>query len=309
MFRLATKEQTHLRMAIYGPSGAGKTFSALRIASGLGGRVAVIDTEHRSAAKYADRFSFDVAELTADRGIEAVMRALAEAAKAGYEVVIIDSLSHAWQGLLEEVDKLAASKYRGSTWQAWAEGTPKQRRMIEALLSYPGHLVATMRAKTEWVVSNEGGRAKPVRVGLAPEQGKGIEYELDMLLEITADHVAQVIKDRTGKFQERLVERPDEAFGQELASWFVGPTNSPRTPRSMGQSEPRNGWAEPCRLQRPRSRCPMGRPSTAPREPSGPWASFPRSGWGASPRAGQARHRRPLRSGHTDTEPSGSEPR
>ena len=220
MFRAATKEKTKLRMAIYGPSGAGKTFSALRIASGLGGRVAVIDTEHRSAAKYADRFTFDVAELSADRGIEMVINSLAAAAEVGYEVVIIDSLTHAWQSLLEEIDKLAATKYRGSTWQAWAEGTPKQRRMIEALLSYPGHLIATMRSKTEWVVNNEGGRAKPVRVGLAPEQGKGIEYEFDLLLELSADHVAHVVKDRTGQFQGRLIERPDEAFGRELAGWF-----------------------------------------------------------------------------------------
>lgn len=236
MFRVATKEQTRLRMAIYGPSGAGKSFSALRIASGLGGRVAVIDTEHRSAAKYADRFAFDVAELTGDRGIEMVINGLAAAAKAGYEVLIIDSLSHAWQGLLEEIDKLAATKYRGSTWQAWAEGTPKQRRMVEALLSYPGHLIATMRSKTEWVVSNEGGRAKPVRVGLAPEQGKGIEYEFDLLLEITADHVAHVVKDRTGQFQGRLIERPDEAFGRELAGWFAAaPPDSPPVSLPNGQ--------------------------------------------------------------------------
>lgn len=248
MFRAATKEQTKLRMAIYGPSGAGKTFSALRIASGLGGRVAIIDTEHRSAAKYADRFTFDVAELEGDRGIEAVMRGLAEAAKAGYEVVIIDSLTHAWQSLLEEIDRLAATKYRGSTWQAWAEGTPKQRRMIEALLSYPGHLIATMRSKTEWVVNSDQGRAKPVRVGLAPEQGKGIEYEFDLLLEITADHLAHVVKDRTGQFQGRMIEKPDEAFGRELADWFavgVPPREKadvPLTPPSCAGSLP-NGRA------------------------------------------------------------------
>jgi hypothetical protein len=107
--------------------------------------------------------------------------------------------------------------------------------MVEALLSYPGHLITTMRSKTEWVVNNEGGKAKPVRVGLAPEQGKGIEYEFDQLLEIGPDHVAQVIKDRTGKFQGRLIERPDEAFGQELASWFAAgpsaPSPSPESPR------------------------------------------------------------------------------
>ena len=219
-FRKATKETTKLRAAIFGASGAGKTFSALRIAAGIGGPIAVIDTERGSASKYADRFSFDVLDL-AHAAIPDYQGAIKAAAEAGYPVLVIDSLSHGWQELLAEVDRLASTKYRGNTWSAWSEGTPKQRALVDAILSYPGHVIATMRSKTEWSVESDGkGKQRPVRIGLAPEQGKGIEYEFDLLLEISPDHIAHVIKDRTGKFQDRLIDKPDETFGQELAAWL-----------------------------------------------------------------------------------------
>jgi len=222
-FKKATKAQAKLRAAIFGPSGAGKTFTSLRVATGLageGGRIAVVDTERGSASKYADRFSFDVMELE-DQSIDGYVAAIREAAFAGYPVLVIDSLSHGWQTLLEEVEKLAKAKYRGNTWSAWSEGTPLQRRLVQAILAYPGHVIATMRSKTEWTTVDDGrGKKSPQRVGLAPEQGKGVEYEFDLLVEISTEHIANVIKDRTGKFQDKLIEKPGERFGQELAAWL-----------------------------------------------------------------------------------------
>jgi len=218
VFHPATKQNTRLRCAIFGPSGSGKTFSALRIAAGIGGRVALIDTERCTARKYADRFRFDVCELT-DRRIEGYMQALAAAR--GYQVLIIDSLSHAWQELLTEVDKLASAKFRNNSFAAWSQATPKQREFIDAILSHPSHVIATIRSTTEWQMAAEGGRNKPVRVGLKPEQGKGIEYEFDTLLELSPDHVAQVIKDRTGRYQDAMIEKPGEEFGRELAAWLA----------------------------------------------------------------------------------------
>ena len=219
-FTKATKASAKLRAALFGPSGAGKTFTALRIAAGLGGAIAVIDTERGSASKYADRFGFDVLDLE-HAGIPSYQGAIEAAAQAGYPVLVIDSLSHGWQELLQEIDRLAAAKYRGNTWSAWSEGTPKQRALVEAILTYPGHVIATMRSKTEWSIEADGkGRQKPVRVGLAPEQGKGIEYEFDLLLELSPDHIGRVIKDRTGKFQDELLDKPGEDFGQALAAWL-----------------------------------------------------------------------------------------
>ena len=222
MFTKATKEAARLRAAVFGPSGAGKTFTSLRLAAGIGGRIALIDSERRTASKYADRFEFDVADLgSGQHSIENYVRAIRAAAEAGYNVLIIDSLTHAWQELLAEVDAIAKAKYHGNTWSAWSVGTPKQRALVDSILDYPGHVIATMRSKTEWTTEKDrNGKDKPVRIGLTPEQGKGIEYEFDMLFELTVDHVLTVIKDRSGKFQDRLFESPGEAFGAEMATWL-----------------------------------------------------------------------------------------
>jgi hypothetical protein len=219
-FKRATKQQARLRCALFGPAGSGKTMSALRIATGLGGSIAFIDTERGSASKYADRWTFDVLELE-KRTIDDYRAAITAAGKEGYAVLVIDSMSHAWQELLEEIDRLARAKYRGNTWSAWSEGTPKQRALIDAIQAYPGHVLATIRSKTEWTVEEVNGKKQPVRVGLAPETGKGAEYEFDLLLEISQEHIARVIKDRTGKFQDKLLEKPGEEFGRELAMWLA----------------------------------------------------------------------------------------
>jgi hypothetical protein len=217
-FTKATKRQAKLRLALFGPSGSGKTFTALRVATGLGGSIAVIDTERGSASKYADRFAFDVLDLE-DRSVDGYIEAIKAAQHSGYRVLIIDSLSHAWQELLDEVDRIAGRN--GNQWAAWRQGTPKQRDLVEALLGYSGHLLATMRSKTEWTTqTNEKGKTEPVRVGLAPEQGKGIEYEFDMLIELSANHTGEVIKDRTGKFQDRMIDKPGEDLGKELVAWL-----------------------------------------------------------------------------------------
>ncbi len=218
-FQRATKTQVKLRLALFGPSGSGKTYTSLRIASGIGGRIAVIDSERNSASRYADRFVFD-ADTPGDKTIKSYIQAINESAKAGYDVLIIDSLSHAWKELLQEVERLARSKFKGNSWSAWSEGTPMQQTLVDAILSYPGHIIVTMRSKTEWIQEESNGKSKPVRVGLAPEQGKGIEYEFDILLELTTDHLGTVIKDRTGKFQDKTIDKPGEDFGAALRDWL-----------------------------------------------------------------------------------------
>lgn len=217
-FKKATKEQAKLRLALFGVSGSGKTYTALRIATGLGGKIAVIDTERNSACKYSDRFDFDVCDATKP-SIENLKLLIDEAKD--YDVLIIDSMTHAWIELLQEVERLAKTKFGGNTWSAWSEGTPKQMSLINALLDFPGHIIATMRVETNWTtVTNEKGKVVPVRVGEAPKQGKGIEYEFDMLMQISPEHDALVIKDRTGKYQDEVVQLPDEQFGKDLAEWL-----------------------------------------------------------------------------------------
>jgi hypothetical protein len=241
-FKKATKAAAKLRAAFFGPSGAGKTFSALRVATGLGGPIAVIDTERGSASKYSDRFAFDVLDLE-DQSIEGYVSAIAMAAEGGYRVLVIDSLSHGWQDLTAEVEKLAKAKYRGNTWSAWSEGTPLQRRLVNAILGFPGHIIATMRSKTEWTTVDSNGKKTPQRVGLAPEQGKGIEYEFDLLVEISVEHIGQVIKDRTGKFQDKLIDKPGEQFGQQLAAWLADGEQAP-APAPKPEPAPAPGRAD-----------------------------------------------------------------
>lgn len=220
-FKKATKEKAKLRLALFGVSGSGKTYTALRMATGLAGedgRIAVIDTERNSACKYSDRFNFDVCDAKKP-SIENLKMFIEEAKN--YDVLIIDSMTHCWLELLQEVEKLAKTKFGGNTWSAWSEGTPKQMSLINALLDFPGHIIATMRVETNWTtVTNEKGKVVPVRVGEAPKQGKGIEYEFDMLMQISPEHDALVIKDRTGKYQDEVIQLPDEEFGKALGEWL-----------------------------------------------------------------------------------------
>lgn len=222
----ATKKQSYLRAAFFGPSGAGKTYTALRVATGIAqvtkGVVGLIDSENRTASKYAgkDGFKFKTLNLD-DCSITGYLDAMTAAQEAGIGVLIIDSITHGWQELLESVEQISKARYRGNFWAAWSEGTPIQKKFIRAIQQYPGHLIVTMRSKTEWEQATEGrNKGKITRIGLAPEQGKGIEYEFDLLMEITAEHFGNVTKDRTGKFQDLSIEKPDEKFGKKLAEWL-----------------------------------------------------------------------------------------
>lgn len=241
-FQKATKKKCKARVAIYSPSGGGKTYTSLRIATGLGGSIGVIDSEYGSASKYADRFDFVVNELRGNKTIEDYCAAIKDGH--GLGVLIIDSMTHAWQELLQEVEKIAQAKYKGNTWSAWSEGTPKQRKLVDAILSFPGHVICTMRSKTEWTQeTGTNGRTRPVRVGLAPEQGKSVEYEFDLLMSMTVDHVAHIEKDRSGKFQDQIIDKPGEDFGRALAAWLdqgvdSAPTPSANSSENSGDNSP-----------------------------------------------------------------------
>jgi len=220
VFAKATKEDSRLRLALFGPSGSGKTYSALRIATGLGGPIAVIDTERGSASKYAHKFEFDVAEL-GDFSVDNYIDAMVAAIEGGYNVLIIDSISHQWEALKDWVSIIAETKFKGNTWSAWSQGTPKQREFVNAMLRFDGHLIATIRSKTEWTTQQNNGKTRPIRVGITPEQRQGIEYEFDMLIELSPDHVGTVLKDRTGELQDEIIKLPGEELGKKLAAWLV----------------------------------------------------------------------------------------
>lgn len=225
-FTPATKEQAKARIALAGPSGSGKTYTALvtaRALVGMTGRVAVIDTERESASLYADEFAFDTLNMhTYDP--RDLVRALAAAAEAGYAAVVVDSLSHFWMGtagMLEQVDNAAKRSYGGNSFGGWKEARPMERQMIDALLAYPGHVVVTMRTKTEWVVQeNERGRKEPKKIGTKPEQREGIEYEFTIVGDMDLEHTLVISKSRAKPLADAVIRKPDETFGQTVLDWL-----------------------------------------------------------------------------------------
>ncbi|WP_349573078.1 ATP-binding protein [Azotobacter salinestris] len=232
MFKKAERKQARLRLALAGPSGSGKTFSALQMAKGLGSKIAVIDTEHGSASLYADAADFDVMELHAPYSPERYIEAIQAAERAGYDVLIIDSYSHEWTGqggCLEINDEIAKAKYKGNTWSAWNETTPRHRRLTDKILTSPLHIICTMRSKTETV---QGEGKKVVKLGLKSEQRDGTDYEFTVVLDIAHDgHMAVASKDRTKLFQQP--ELITEATGHKLLDWLNCGTSQRERAESM----------------------------------------------------------------------------
>jgi hypothetical protein len=225
-FSPATREKIKARLALMGVSGAGKTWTGLQIARGFDERFAVIDTERGSASKYAGihGVQFDTLQL---RRFDprALIKALAAAADAGYGTILIDSLTHFWNGTdgtLEQVDRAAKKGYGGNTFAGWSEGTPLQNAMVDALLSYPGHVIATMRSHTEWSLeTNERGKKEPVRLGTRPEQRRGVEYEFDVVGQMDTDNTLTVIKSRCPDLHNAVIERPDgRAIAKTMLGWL-----------------------------------------------------------------------------------------
>jgi len=224
-FNKAVRKQAKLRLALAGPSGSGKTLGSLKIAQGLApsGRIAMIDTERGSGELYADVVAYDIATLappyTPDRYI-----ALIQAAEAAhYDVLIIDSLSHAWTGLggVLDMHERAAAAARGNSWAAWREVTPAHNALVEAMLGADLHVIATMRTKTAYEVIDSDGKKKPLKIGLAPVQREGMEYEFTVVLDLAMEgHIATASKDRTGVLDGQHFT-PSIATGEALRHWLA----------------------------------------------------------------------------------------
>ena len=229
MFQKAERKQSKLRLALTGPSGSGKTYSSLQIAKGLLqttaiGKIAMIDSENGSSELYSNLVPFDVAKLSPPYHPDRYIQMINAAAQAGYEVLIIDSLSHGYNGnggLLDLHSKATQARRDRNSFAAWSEITPIQTRLIDTLLSTPLHIICTLRTKTAWeVVENDRGKKAPVKVGLSPQQRDGLEYEFSLVLDLSTDgHVATSSKDRTGMFDQKHFV-PGVDTGKQLLKWL-----------------------------------------------------------------------------------------
>lgn len=223
-FQKAQRKQAKLRLALAGPSGSGKTYSALLVAQGLApqGRIALIDTERGSGELYSHLADYDIATLTPPYTPDRYIALIREAEQAGYAVLIIDSLSHAWtgQGGVLDMHEKAATAAKGNTWAAWREVTPAHNALVEAMIGANLHIIATLRTKTAYDVTDDNGKKKPVKVGLAPVQRDGMEYEFTLLLDLTIDsHLATAAKDRTSLFDGQHFT-PSPETGAKLREWL-----------------------------------------------------------------------------------------
>lgn len=225
-FKKATRKDAYIKIAISGVSGSGKTFSALSICKGLGGKTALLDTEYGRASLYSDFFEFDVWDEQDPSGFppEYFIRVIKAAEAAGYQNLIIDSLTHEWQGrggCLELVDAIAKAKYKGNSYFAWGEITPRHNKLVETLLSAKLNIICTMRAKSEYILNKDEktGKISPQKVGLGTIQRDGIEYEFTVMFDLDRDsHIANAGKDNTFLFKDPSIIT--EETGKKILAWL-----------------------------------------------------------------------------------------
>lgn len=228
MFKIATavRENVKLKLGIAGPSGAGKTYSALQLAYGITGdwsKVAVGDTENKSALYYSAmgpwrHIPFD--PNLVDGGYHpnnyAALIRFAEQ-QPGVEVLVLDSISHEWEGkggCLDLVDQI------GKGFASWKSVTPLHNGFMDSMRLSPLHIIATMRSKQDYVVEqNDKGKATPRKVGLKSIQREGVDYDFGIVFDVDTNHFARSSKDRTGLFMPRGEFKITPAVGQELLAW------------------------------------------------------------------------------------------
>lgn len=222
-FKKAQKTQSKLRLSIAGPSGSGKTFTSLKVATEMGGKIAFIDTERGSAAKYSDLFDFDVIELD-DFHPERFIEAIQAAEKAGYDILIIDSTTHEWNGKngILELHEAAVQRQRTkNSYTAWAEVTPLHTAFINAILQCRCHVIASVRSKTDYVQEkNDRGQTEIKKVGMASIQREGMDYEYDIMMEMNVDHTGIITKTRCAALDGKIFKKPGAELAAILSQWL-----------------------------------------------------------------------------------------
>lgn len=242
MFKPATKTQAKLRMALLGPSGSGKTYTALNIAQHLGERVAVLDTEHGSASLYADLFAFDVVE-PANFAPKTYIQIIQAAEKAGYDVLVIDSLSHAWMGsggILEQVEAARTRSQSNNGYVAWKDATPQHNNLIEAILAAKLHIIVTMRVKMEYVQEkNEKTNKTEIRkVGLQPVQRDGLEYEFGVIGDLDMDNQLIIGKTRCSALRGGVFPQAGAEVAGILRAWLSDGAEPAPEPDAVAMATP-----------------------------------------------------------------------
>lgn len=219
----ATRKKSKLRLNISGPSGSGKTYSALLMAKGLIGnwdKIAVIDTENGSAGLYSHLGEFNSIDLQAPFTPEKYIQAIDACIAGGMDCIIIDSSTHEWSGpggCIEINEHLAQTKFKGNTWSAWSQTTPRHDAFLQKVLQCPVHVITCTRSKMETVMTDD---KKVKKLGMKDIQREGWEYELTVSLNIDRDtHTATASKDRTELFEKQDPFVITEETGKLIKNW------------------------------------------------------------------------------------------
>jgi len=220
--RKAQRKLAKIKMGIQGPSGSGKTYSSLLIAFGLcnnWSKIAIIDTENHSADLYSQLGSYNVLSLEKPFTPESYIEAIDLCVQQGMEVVIIDSVSHEWEGqggILEIHDNMM-----GNSFTNWNKVTPRHTAFVHKLIQSPVHVIATIRAKQDYVLSEKNGKLVPEKVGLKGITRDGLDYEFTIMFEIDMKHSVTATKDRTGLYSDipSFIITPNT--GKRIKDWCL----------------------------------------------------------------------------------------
>ncbi len=218
--RKSNRSQARIRIGVQGVSGSGKTYSSLLLAFGLcndWSKIAVIDTENQSADLYSHLGEYNVVTLLPPYNPERYIEAIQLCESSGIEVIIIDSLSHEWEGeggILEIHASMA-----GNSFTNWSKLTPRHNMLIQKILASKSHVIATVRSKQDYVITDKSGKSVPEKVGMKGVQRDGLEYDFTIMFELDIYHNAQVSKDRTQLFKVNTPIKIDQNTGKMINEW------------------------------------------------------------------------------------------
>lgn len=246
----ATRKKVKLRLGLSAVSGGGKTYSALLLAKGLVGsweKIAVIDTENNSASLYSHLGDFNTIELAAPYTPERYIQAIKTCEDAGIECIIIDSITHEWDGkggLLE-----IHSSMTGNSFTNWSSLTPRHQKFIDAILQSTSHVITTVRRKQDYEMTKDSnGKTKVEKAGLKEVTREGFEYELTVNFNLDEKHNCTASKDRTGMFMDAPVFKITEDTGKQIAAWcndgLVEPTPKELADKAVKDFEDCNSVVE-----------------------------------------------------------------
>lgn len=221
----AKRQQAKIKLSLAGSSGSGKTYSALLLAYGIcndWSKIAIIDTENFSASLYAHLGQFNVVNITEPFSPQKYCEAIKLCVDAGMEVIVIDSITHEWQGkggCLDMHEKETAKMKIPNSFTAWSKITPLHQQFIDAILQSNCHIICTVRSKTEYILAERNGKQVPQKVGMAPITRDGFDFEVSISFDIDQNHKAFSTKDRTGLFQDKEPFVISENTGVMIKQW------------------------------------------------------------------------------------------